>query len=270
MSNPSKGFVIVATNKVAFYSSAMNLVESILDYYEDARITFFTSHPEWIDNRAKEYCENILDCPEHIRGKLYGMANSPYDITFYIDADSVCEHEDIVNVWDELGDNDLSFVRLTKDEVASRSFVEVTGAIEGTDDVIDMILCGGVCLYDMRKPIVRDFMKDWWEMFLIQEEWYEHYKGRAYKPDSKPWWHKGTPLSMLRWDQFTLWWLTTKIDKYKDLKIGEFKDNYRWNWFTSFKFIQNGPNAGKHRLVNDPPVLIHHSSTLYKNKDFRA
>ena len=26
--------------------------------------------------------------------------------------------------------------------------------------------CGGVCLYDMRNPLVKDFMNDWNDLFL--------------------------------------------------------------------------------------------------------
>ena len=40
------------------------------------------------------------------------MANSPYDITMYIDADSEIEHEDIGIVFDELNNNDMMFHKL--------------------------------------------------------------------------------------------------------------------------------------------------------------
>jgi hypothetical protein len=69
---------------------------------------------------------------------------------------------------------------------------------------------------------------------------------------------------MLRWDQFTLWWLVNKVPKYKELSIGIFKENYRWNWFTSFRQDENG----KHNLVDKHPILIHHSASM--NKDFKA
>ena len=41
------------------------------------------------------------------------MAQSPYDITMYLDADMDCEHEDICKVWDEMKDNDMVFHELT-------------------------------------------------------------------------------------------------------------------------------------------------------------
>ena len=37
------------------------------------------------------------------------MANSPYDVTMYVDADMECEHEDIMTVWDNLDDKDMVF-----------------------------------------------------------------------------------------------------------------------------------------------------------------
>jgi len=261
----SKGFVIVASVKPAFYTSALNLIDSILCYYPDANISLFT-HKEWVENRAEEMCDKVFDCPKHVRSKMYGMMNSPYDITFYIDADCEIWHEDIVKVWDQLGDNDLCFVRLTKDKKPQSVFAEVYADIEGTNDRIDLQLCGGVCLYNNTKPIVKEFMKDWWEMYIIQEEIaHERRKDPNFDRHDR-WWHNGVPQSMLRWDQFTLWWMVNKMDKYKDLKIGEFEDNYRWNWFTSFGDHVEGKY---NNLVDKEPIVIHNSSTMNKNKDFR-
>lgn len=257
--NPSKGFVIVASSKPAFYYSAMNLIESIMDYIPDARFALFTEK-RFMDSRCEDPNIQVFECPDHIRAKLYGMANSPFDITFYIDADSECQHEDIATIWDQLEDNDMVFVELTKDEVAQKSFVEVTAKIPSTGDMIDLVLCGGVCLYDMRKPIVKEFMNDWWEKFLVQEDSWQGYV----KNPEKIWWPLDVPKSMLRWDQFTLWWMVNKEDKYKDLKIGRFKENYRWNWFTSFRYHEDGT----HRLVNKHPILIHHSSSMKKEAEY--
>lgn len=253
---PTKGFVVVASKKPAFYYSAMNLIESVWDYMPDAQFALFTEK-RFMDSRCDDV-QYVYECDDHIRAKLYGMANSPFDITMYLDADTICEHEDIVKIWDQLNGNDLVFVELTKDEVAQRSFVEVEGNIPSTGDNVDLILCGGVCLYDMRNPVVRDFMKDWWEYFRIQEEGWQR------KEVKDKWWPDDLPETMLRWDQFTLWWLTNKVDKYKDLKIGRFDDNYRWNWFSSFGIGSDG----KHRLVKEHPIIIHHSASMKKDVDY--
>lgn len=253
---PSKGFVIVASKKIAFYYSAINLIESIRDYYPDAQFALFTEE-RFVDHRCKDDPNiQLFYCNDHIRAKLYGMANSPFDITFYMDADCEVEHEDIVTIWEQLEDNDLVFVELTKDKRAQGSFVEVEGTIQSTGDRIDLVLCGGVCLYNNKNPLVKEFMKDWWVKFQVQEKVWNH------QNTEEVWWPEGTPRSMLRWDQFTLWWMTNKESKYNDLKIGRFKDNYRWNWFTSFKI---NPETGKHNLVDKPPIVIHHSASMKKD-----
>lgn len=253
---PSRGFVVVASKKIAFYYSAINLIESILDYMPDAQFAFFCE-PWMRDHRCEDPNIQLFDCGDHIREKLYGMANSPFDHTFYIDADCECCHEDIVTIWDQFEGDDIKFVELTKDEVAQKSFVEVNARIPSIDADIDLRLCGGVCLYDNSNPLVKEFIRDWYEKYLIQEAIGE---AKEYGL-TNVWFPPDTPRSMLRWDQFTLWWMTTMEDKYKDLKIGIFKENYRWNWFTSFRIGSDG----KHRLVDKPPVIVHNSANM--NKD---
>ena len=61
----------------------------------------------------------------------------------------------------------------------------------------------------------------------------------------------------------SLWWLVNKTPKYKDLKLGKFDDNYRWNWFTSFRRNEKG----EYNLVKKHPIFIHHSSTMNKTMD---
>ena len=112
MAEKSKGFVIVASKKKNFYSYAINLMDSIRDYHEEADITL-VCEPWMLDERAEELADNIIHCDDHYRAKLWGMTQSPYDLTMYIDADMECEHEDIANVWDEIKDHDVVFSELT-------------------------------------------------------------------------------------------------------------------------------------------------------------
>ena len=107
MSEPTKGYVVVASRTKFFYVSAINLIESILDFHPEAKITLVTEE-RFLDKRS-EVCDKIIFCDDHKRAKLWGMARTPYDITFYIDADTECEHEDIANVFDLLGDDDIQF-----------------------------------------------------------------------------------------------------------------------------------------------------------------
>ena len=99
MTEPTKGFVIVASKKHNFYLYALYLCESISDYYEDAKICLVTEE-RFLDGR-EEVADDVVLCDDHYRAKIYGMAKSPYDITMFIDADMEVQHEDIVTVWDE-------------------------------------------------------------------------------------------------------------------------------------------------------------------------
>src|SRR6056300_724593 len=109
----NKGFVVVASRKNNFYIYAINLIESIKDFYPEAHVTLVTEE-RFIDGR-EDIADNIIFCNDHYRAKLWGMANSPYDVTMYVDADMECEHEDIMTVWDNLGDKDMVFHELTEE-----------------------------------------------------------------------------------------------------------------------------------------------------------
>jgi hypothetical protein len=233
MTEKSKGFVLVATNKINFYKYAVNLANSILDFYEDARITLFCE--EWmIEDQDRELFENIIECPSHYRGKLYGMAKSPYDLTMYLDVDMEVEHEDIQKCWEQIKQGDVVFTALTDD----RSYVYAERDFDTPEGKAKFTLCGGICLYDMSKPIVKEFMEDWWELTRKQMD--------------GEWWPKGYIDSLKSWDQFSLWWLTEKEDKYKDLKVGIFEDDLRWNYYNAFNWARTKPETG--------PVIVRHYS----------
>lgn len=236
---PTKGYVLVASCKINFYRYAINLAESILDYNPDAKMTLFCE--EWMfEEIHRDLFENVYWCDNHYRAKLQGMAKSPYDLTFYVDVDMECEHEDIAIVFDELGESDVMFSALTDDReytYAERRFDSPEG-----EQIFD--LCGGVCLYDMRKPIVREFMDDWWDLTrrMMDREWFP----------------KGYNESLRSWDQFTLWWLVNKEDKYKDLKVGIFENDLRWNYY-------NALNPARTPHPEGGIVLRHYSCGLDKD-----
>lgn len=238
----SKGILVVASRKRSFYCYAIQLIDSIRDFDEEVDITLVCE--EWmVDERAEELTNNIIHCNDHYRAKLWGMAQSPYDLTMYLDADMMCEHEDISTVFNELGDYDVMFSALTRE----RDYIYA----EYDFDTPDMgrqsfDLCGGVCLYDMTKPIVREFMEDWWELTRKQMD--------------KEWWPEGYPTSLQQWDQFSLWWLTKKDPKYKDLKIGIFDDDMRWNYYNAWNWERTRP---------EKPVVLRHFSCGV-NKDFHV
>lgn len=228
----TKGYVIVASNKINFYRYAINLAESILDYYEDAKITLFCE--EWMfEEQHRNLFDSVVFCGGHYREKLNGMAQSPYDLTMYLDADMECEHEDIQHVFDELGEHDVMFSALTDD----RNYVYAERDFDTPEGKAKFTLCGGVCLYDMSKPIVREFMKDWWELTRRQMD--------------HKWWPKGYSESLRSWDQFSLWWLTEKDPKYKELNIGIFEDDLRWNYYNALNWAIT---------KSEKPVVIRHYS----------
>jgi hypothetical protein len=245
----SKGFVVVASNKKFFYLSAINLIESIKYFYPEAHVTLYTQE-EFLDGQ-EECADNVEFIQEHTRAKLDGMARSPYDQTFYIDADCEVEHEDIATVFDHLGDNDLVFTGLPADRHYCYAEVFFPGATKEDGTPGGFELCGGVCLYNMANPLVKEFMRDWYDLTVKQ------YSGE--------WWPRKAdgsedlenyPASFKRWDQFSLWWLVNREPKYKDLKVAIFEDDARWNFFNGYRYPHN-----------EKPVVIRHFSNVKAKRD---
>jgi len=245
----TKGFVIVASKKRFFYVSAINLIGSIKDFYPDANVTLFT------ETRFLDGQESIADIVEvvdnHSRAKIDGMARSTYDLTLYIDADCEVEHEDIVNVWDEIKDYDMVFTGLPEERHYCYAEVYFPGATKPDGSEAGFELCGGICLYRSGKPIIKEFMRDWYDLTKAQyaSRWWPLDENN--KPD-----YKNYPESFRRWDQFSLWWLTNREPKYKDLKVGIFEDDARWNFYNGYLY--------KH---NKNPVVIRHYSNVQAKKE---
>jgi hypothetical protein len=274
--DPSKGFVTVATRTKQFIIGAQNLAESLLDHYEDAKITLFTEQRFIDDPKMQVYFspfDKILPTPgDHKREKMYGMANSPYDLTFYMDADIEIQHDDISKVFDHLEDGkyDMVYVNLTRE--GAKHFAEWNWGNnlydEGWRGVPDHLAhCGGVALYDTRNPLVKEFMNDWYTFYLKQES-------REWNPPEFDYIKTG---EFRQWDQLTLWWLIYHSPKYKSLKWKFFEDNYRWNYFTSFGFNRDGTHnchlmdpKRDYWKTSPTPVVVHFSSWMDKfgNKGF--
>ena len=69
---PSKGYVVVASRKKFFYISALNLIESIREFYPDAKVCLVTEE-RFLDGREK-IADEVVFCDNHKRAKLWGMA----------------------------------------------------------------------------------------------------------------------------------------------------------------------------------------------------
>ena len=254
MSEPTKGYLIVASRKKFFYLSALNLIESILDFYPDAKCCLVTEE-HFIDDRGRKLCDQIILCDDHKRAKITGMAKSPYDLTFYIDADTECEHGDIEKVFDLFNGHDILFTGLPVERHYCYAEVYFEGARKPNGEPAGFELCGGVCLYDMRVPLVREFLDAWYELTV------EQYAGR--------WWPKDEngnedlknyPESFKRWDQFSLWWLTKKDERFKDLNVGIMEDDARWNFYSKYKEYLNHNK--------EPIVIRHYSSATAKHEKY--
>ena len=110
----TKGYILVATKNKNFVISAINMCEAILDYDINAKVTIATDQ-ELADSFNLDMFDTILIPPKDPnreadagpREKMWAMANTPYDYTFYMDSDMEIVHEEIINVFDRLENNDL-------------------------------------------------------------------------------------------------------------------------------------------------------------------
>ena len=240
-SKQTKGYLLVASSKEIYYDWACNLLDGIKDFYPEANICLVTEE-RFLDSRA-DAADKIIFCGNHYRAKLWGMANSPWDITFYLDVDMEVLHKDIGIVFDELGESDMKFCYLQDDH--SHIFMED----EFPGGKFD--LCGAVCLY-RKSPLVDQFMQDWYDYYVMQ------YAGTWWPLDAQGRFDfELYPQRLKIWDQFTLWWLTQKETKYDSLKIERFADNMKWNRWAMLNY-SDFPIA-------EDTVLKHMSAVVKKN-----
>tara|TARA_B110000902_G_scaffold213579_1_gene245153 strand:- start:22243 stop:22992 length:750 start_codon:yes stop_codon:yes gene_type:complete len=247
----NRGYLAVASSKPSFYYAAINCLESIKDYDPDAQ-TCLVVDEHLYDGRDHSIDHIIFtETPNEYRAKLWGMAKTPFDQTFYVDADTECMHEDIAKVWDEFRGNDMVFQALTLErDKAFKGRHFPAGSFQYN---------GGVCLYDSSKQHIRDFMMRWYDLYKLQlsDKWWPidqetgEWDLHAY----------GKREEQKYWDQFTLWYLTNKEQKWDDLNIGIFKDDLRWNYFSGM---------GKVGIGCDNPIIVHYSSALSKDNDIYA
>ena len=68
-------------------------------------------------------------------------------------------------------------------------------------------------------------MTDWYHLYLEQQM-------GIFRPNIEPW------EKLNSFDQTTLWWL---LKKEKDIKVGTFKDNLRWNYYHGYEELNLFP-----------------------------
>jgi len=208
------GFLYVASQSSAFYKAAVNSAISLLDYYPEAKITLYT-HKAFVKNSDRKFFDRIeTGIPIHKRAKMYTMARTPYDKTFYLDADTEIRSENIKKVFDILGNNDIMFTRIIPKVSKDRMI----------DKNNDLEYHGGVVLYNSKK-LTMQLMQDWYDTYLIQDrcQWNQSQFAK-YNPRMKP------------WDQFTIWYLLNVDPKYKKIKHDFFPDGgHAYNYISLFE-----------------------------------
>ena len=221
----NNGFLIVASVSKAYYVSAINLTNSILDFYPEAKITLCTE-PELFEERHRKLFDVVdLTAPHHSRAKLYALPKTTYDITAYIDADCEVQDEEISTMFDQLGKNDIMLTKI-RDYSGADVFISETESLYWH--------CG-VFLYNNKKKTL-ELMQDWWTEYDYQQ-----------KVEDWPW--KEHSRKMRPWDQYTFYRLYTS-KKYKSIKIDVFPgEDARWNYVHNYKSSE----------ITKDPIIFHYT-----------
>lgn len=225
----NRGFIYGVGDRDVYLKSAKLSAASLRDYYPDASITLCA--PErLIDHECRELFDNIITgpyVPDSERTKLWALTKTPYDVTMYLDADTMIESEEITTCWDQLKDNDIVFTRIRKYNSNPKGVVY--------SDKFNYEYHGGVFLYN-RKAI--PMMVEWWDRWSRgQTDWDYEY-----------------PPRLRSWDQFYLYYIINYTRH--GLKVGVFEDDARWNFVVGYMMFE---------LAGKPPIITH--STLGMDSD---
>lgn len=235
----NNGFVIVATKSVKFYEQAVLCANSLLGFYPEAKITLFTTKNLFNSIHGELFDQVNLDTPDEERGKIWGMANTPYDLTLYLDGDCVIQSEEIKQVFSNIKDYDMLWTAITEERSHAYNYTNGSPTNFGEGSVG---VHGGVCLY---KYTAKKFFMDWYKLDkkIRQREWWPD--AEKYNPNFR------------QWDQFSLWWLMNKEwDKYKRyLTWGFFENDAKWNYLQSY-------DKSKIDLKGEEIVIFHYSGLM--------
>ena len=226
----SKGFIYGVGLNDTYIKAVKLSAGSVKDHYPEANITL-VAPARMVDEECRELFDHII-CNEHVpdssRTKLWALSKTPYDLTMYLDADTMCMSDEISTVWDQIGDNDMLFTLIRPYNSNPKGFLEDP----------DYKYHGGVFLYN-RKAL--PFMVEWWD------RWSRGQQGE--------WDYPHTP-NFRNWDQYFLYYIL----KYTNhgLKVGVFKEDARWNNVVGYLAFELGgkPEIIKHyTIMNSTGVL---------------
>tara|TARA_R110002074_G_scaffold398258_1_gene589863 strand:+ start:2046 stop:2912 length:867 start_codon:yes stop_codon:yes gene_type:complete len=98
----TRGYLLVATLSYAYYEGLRSCVESLKDEVPHAKVAVF-AHEEWITDSDRELFDYVFaPAPVHCRAKLWALDKSPFDVTAYLDADSLVISPEIEEVFDHM------------------------------------------------------------------------------------------------------------------------------------------------------------------------
>lgn len=224
---PNNGFVIIATVHTRYLTSAILLAESIRDFIPQANITLYTTADLLEGSDVSVFSSVVTDnVPNDKRAKLWALSRTPYDLTAYLDADTVVVSEEISTIFDQLGDRDIIFTKIRPYNSNPKGFLEDPR----------YVCHGGVFLYRKTDDVIA-FMEQWWDRWLTT---------RA-TPEFKLAYPQ-YPLNMKEWDQFYLFYIINETDHH--LNIGFFEDDARWNFVRGYL---------RSELNGKPPIIEHYT-----------
>lgn len=229
----NKGYIYVASLKKLYYELGIESATSLRDLYPEANITLFTHEKFVDDDRPYKIFDNVIThIPIHRRAKMWCMARTPYDYTFYNDCDSFVLHPDISKVFDGMGDK----VYMCKNLLHTVSSKVLTYF----DNDGNFPYYHGAVAWYKKTDFNIEFMETWWDEYIKQLH------GPWDLPYDKIW---------QKYDMFTLWRLHTGripgLEKFKDcITTGD----RRFNCTTVDGFIND---------TNLPPVVMQCPRTDY-------
>lgn len=229
------GYVYVASLSKAFYKAAVNSAISLKDFYPESNITLFT-HPEFVEDRDRKIFDNIItDIPYNIRAKMYGMANTPYDTTLYIDADTEIRSPRIKDVFDIIKDNDIMFTKIVPHVSKDRR----------VDNNNELTYHGGIILYNNKKLTI-ELIHNWFKLFQYQKEckWEESF-------------FKNFDKGMKPWDQFTIWYLLHEDKRFTEIKHALFPNGgHEYNFIY---LLENSSDKNNKPYLELEQIIYHYT-----------
>jgi len=240
LSQPSRGFIYVASLTRPYFDAAIQSADSIKDFWPDAKITLFT-HKDWWDEKYRDIFDNvILDIPVHCRAKLWALERTPYDLTCFMDADTFCESEDIRHIFDQLEHDDEYDMAMTCNRPYNAKVVYFTNDKElrhWKEPDKSMIKDAVVHKWEGDKGVYR--FKWHCGMFLYKNNertlkmlnmWYQNYAEQIEMNPNKNWGYP-YPKTLWFWDTFAFWRTNFDVDYQVNIK----EIHAKWNYVSGYR-----------------------------------